>query len=42
MEAAGSVIDVGADVSGLLPGDRVAYLGPVPGAYCGVRCVPAD
>ncbi|VTU21039.1 Quinone oxidoreductase 1 [Variovorax sp. PBS-H4] len=42
MEAAGSVIDVGPQVSGFLPGDRVAYLGPVPGAYCGVRCVPAD
>jgi NADPH:quinone reductase len=42
MEAAGSVLDVGQDVSGLMPGDRVAYLGPVPGAYCGVRCVPAD
>jgi NADPH2:quinone reductase len=41
MEAAGSVLDVGPQVSGLLPGDRVAYLGPVPGAYCGVRCVPA-
>ncbi|VTU14947.1 SRPBCC family protein [Variovorax sp. RA8] len=42
MEAAGSVLDVGPQVSGLLPGDRVAYLGPAPGAYCGVRCVPAD
>ena len=42
MEAAGSVLDVGAQVSGLLPGDRVAYLGPEPGAYCGVRSVPAD
>ncbi|HEY6134379.1 MAG TPA: zinc-binding dehydrogenase, partial [Rubrivivax sp.] len=41
MEAAGSVIDVGAGVNGLLPGDRVAYLGPVPGAYCSVRSVPA-
>ena len=41
MEAAGSVIDVGPGVNGLLPGDRVAYLGPVPGAYCSVRCVPA-
>lgn len=41
-EAAGSVLDVGPDVKHLLPGDRVAYLGPVPGAYCGVRCVPAD
>jgi len=42
MEAAGSVLDVGAGVSRFLPGDRVAYLGPVPGAYCGVRSVPAD
>lgn len=42
MEAAGSVLDVGPKVNGLLPGDRVAYLGPVPGAYCGVRSVPAD
>jgi len=42
MEAAGSVLDVGAGVDSLLPGDRVAYLGPVPGAYCSVRSVPAD
>lgn len=42
MEAAGTVLDVGPQVSGLLPGDRVAYLGPRPGAYCDVRCVPAD
>ncbi len=42
MEAAGTVIDTGAGVSNLLPGDRVAYIGPVPGAYCGIRCVPAD
>jgi NADPH:quinone reductase len=42
MEAAGSVLDVGPNVSGLLAGDRVAYLGPVPGAYCGARSVPAD
>jgi NADPH:quinone reductase len=42
MEAAGSVLDVGEGVTGSMPGDRVAYLGPVPGAYCGVRCVPAD
>ncbi len=42
MEAAGSVIDVGAGVSDLLPGDRVAYLGPLPGAYCSVRNVSAD
>ncbi|MEO7851792.1 MAG: SRPBCC family protein [Rubrivivax sp.] len=42
MEAAGTVIDVGAQVSGLLPGDRVAYVHAVPGAYCSVRCVPAS
>jgi NADPH:quinone reductase-like Zn-dependent oxidoreductase len=41
MEAAGTVIDVGAEVSGLLPGDRVAYLGQIAGAYCSVRTVPA-
>jgi len=38
----GSMLDIGPNVSGLLPGDRVAYLGPVPGAYCSVRSVPAD
>ncbi len=42
MEAAGSVIDTGANAAGLLPGYRVAYLGPVPGAWCEVRCVPAE
>jgi NADPH:quinone reductase-like Zn-dependent oxidoreductase len=41
MEAAGTVLDVGEGVHGLLPGDRVAYMGPEPGAYCGVRSVPA-
>jgi NADPH:quinone reductase-like Zn-dependent oxidoreductase len=42
MEAAGTVIDVGENVNGVLPGDRVAYLGPLPGAYCSVRTVPAE
>ena len=42
MEAVGTVVDVGAHVSGLLPGDRVAYLGQMPGAYCSVRTVPAE
>ena len=42
MEAAGSVVDCGPGVAGLLPGDRVAYLGPRPGAYCDLRTVPAD
>jgi NADPH:quinone reductase-like Zn-dependent oxidoreductase len=41
MEAAGSVLDVGEGVHGFLPGDRVAYIGPQPGAYCSVRSVPA-
>jgi NADPH:quinone reductase-like Zn-dependent oxidoreductase/uncharacterized protein YndB with AHSA1/START domain len=42
MEAAGSVLEVGAGVTSLLPGDRVATIGPVPGAYASVRTVPAD
>ena len=42
MEAAGTVLDVGDGVSGALPGDRVAYLSPLPGAYCSVRTVAAD
>src|SRR3954470_12231645 len=33
MEAAGTVADIGTGVAGLLPGDRVAYLCPQPGAY---------
>jgi NADPH:quinone reductase-like Zn-dependent oxidoreductase len=41
MEAAGTVLDAGEGVHGLLAGDRVAYLGPVPGSYCSVRNVPA-
>jgi NADPH2:quinone reductase len=42
MEAAGSVVDVGEGVSGLLPGDRVAYLWHQAGAYTTARTVPAD
>ncbi len=42
MEAAGIVMDVGSSVKHLLPGDRVAYLGPTPGAYASVRTVAAD
>ena len=42
MEAAGGVLDVGENVHGFFSSDRVAYLGPVPGAYCGVRSVPAE
>ncbi len=42
MEAAGSVVDVGAGVADVLAGDRAAYLGPLPGAYCTLRNVPAE
>ncbi len=42
MEAAGVVIDVGPDVAHLLPGDRVAYACPPPGAYVGVRTMSAE
>ena len=42
MEAAGAIIDVGPGVTEWLPGDRVAYLGPQPGAYASVRTVPSD
>jgi NADPH:quinone reductase-like Zn-dependent oxidoreductase len=42
MEAAGVVVDVGDGVGHLLPGDRVAYACPPPGAYATVRTMPAD
>jgi NADPH:quinone reductase len=42
MEAVGTVLDAGVGVPGFLTGDRVAYLGPMPGAYCSVRTVPSD
>ena len=42
MEASGTVLDVGTSVKHLLPGDRVAYIGPQAGAYASVRTVPAD
>jgi NADPH:quinone reductase-like Zn-dependent oxidoreductase len=41
MEAAGEVVDVGDGVAHLLPGDRVAYACPPPGAYVGVRTMAA-
>ena len=37
MEAAGVVVDVGDGVAHLLPGDRVAYACPPPGAYASAR-----
>ena len=42
MEAAGVVLDVGDGVAHLLPGDRVAYACAPPGAYVGVRTLPAS
>jgi NADPH:quinone reductase len=42
MEAAGTVVDVGAGVHHLLPGDLVAYAHDVPGAYATLRTLPAD
>jgi NADPH2:quinone reductase len=42
MEAAGIVEAVGADVSGLERGARVAYASPPPGAYAQFRLMPAD
>jgi NADPH2:quinone reductase len=42
LEAAGCVEAVGAGVSELHPGDRVAYAGGPVGAYSQVRCLPAD
>jgi len=41
MEAAGVVLDVGPDVTNVIPGDRVAYAIFPPGSYCGVRTVNA-
>ena len=41
-EAAGVVEEVGPGVSGLKPGDRVAYAGGPIGAYADERVVPAD
>ena len=42
MEGAGTVIDVGAGVAHLLPGDRVAYAAPQPGAYATIRTLDAS
>jgi NADPH:quinone reductase-like Zn-dependent oxidoreductase/uncharacterized protein YndB with AHSA1/START domain len=42
MEGVGEIIDVGGQVNGLFPGDRVAYMTRAPGAYAGVRCVDAE
>lgn len=41
-EGVGKVIDVGDQVNGLFPGDRVAYLSRNPGSYADIRCIDAD
>ena len=41
-EGAGIVVAVGKKVKGLKKGDRVAYAGSAPGAYCEERNVPAE
>jgi len=40
-EAAGTVVDVGAEVTHILPGDRVAYACPPAGAYASMRTMEA-
>ena len=42
LEGAGVVEAVGAEVTDLKPGDRVAYAGGPVGAYAEVRTIPAD
>jgi len=42
MEGVGQIIDVGQQVNGLFPGDRVAYMSRTPGAYAEIRCIDAD
>ena len=42
VEAAGIVEAVGANVSGLKAGDRVAYGGSAPGSYADLRLMPAE
>jgi NADPH:quinone reductase len=41
VEAVGTVVDVGDDVTHVMPGDRVAYLGLPTGSYSELRNVPA-
>ena len=40
-EGAGIVEEIGAEVSGIKVGDRVAYA-PVPGSYSEIRVIPAE
>jgi NADPH:quinone reductase len=42
VEAVGEILDVGEEVVGISPGDRVGYVSLPPGAYALYRNVPAD
>ncbi len=42
VEGVGEIIDVGGQVNGLFPGDRIAYLSRKPGAYAEIRCIDGD
>jgi NADPH2:quinone reductase len=42
LEGVGQIIDVGPQVNGLFPGDRVAYMSRTPGSYTEIRCIDAD
>ena len=42
VEGAGTVLDVGEGVTGFLPGDRVAWMGPEGGGYASVHTVSAE
>lgn len=42
VEGVGKIIDVGEQVNGLFPGDRVAYLIRTSGAYADIRCIDAS
>ena len=42
LEGVGEVIDVGKQVNGIFPGDRIAYMSRTPGAYAAIYCIDAD
>jgi NADPH:quinone reductase len=42
VEAAGVVEEIGAGVTGFVPGERVAYAGPPVGAYASARVIAAE
>src|SRR3546814_5533323 len=42
VEGSGDVVEVGPGVTGLRPGDRVAYIAQAPGSYAEERLIAAD